>query len=214
MKKLLTIISILALVCAVNSFGVLSWSYGWEDGTGTALGTYGNAIVSNSMEQAYEGTHSLKFIEDPLGGTPQAFIWWVTGLNDGDGITASFYVYDTTPSASPSGRIWGHYTSNDVDISVYAGSAGGNDTYSDGSGWTNLQWNWSFDSNGGERDGFVCEARIYSSESNNVIYIDTASIIVSNDNAKIYNAAGQQIPEPFMISLLVIALGALVSFRK
>ena len=214
MKKLLTIISILALVCAVNSFGVLSWSYGWEDGTGTALGTYGNAIVSNSMEQAYEGTHSLKFIEDPLGGTPQAFIWWVTGLSSGDVVVADFYVYDTTPSASPSGRIWGHYTDG-VNVNSYKGSASGNNTYSDGSGWTNLQWSWSFTTDGTDgRTGLVVEARIYSSAGANVLYIDTASITVSNDTAKIYNAAGQQIPEPFMISLFVIALGALVSFRK
>ena len=179
MKKLFTFLAIAALLYTANSFGALSWSYGWEDGTGTALGTYGNAIVSNSMEQAYEGTHSLKLIEDPLNGTPQAFVWWVTGLQDGDGIFADFYVYDTTPSASPSGRIWGHYTDDPTNIFAYSGSAGGNSTYSDGSGWTNLSWSWTFDSNGGANDGFVCEARIYSAAGANVLYFDTASIASS-----------------------------------
>jgi len=213
MKKLLTI-AIAMLFCSASAFAALSWTYGWEDGTGTALGTYGNAIVSNSMEQAYEGTHSLKLIEDPLASTPQAYIWWVTGLQDGDGIVADFYVYDTTPSASPSGRIWGNYTSDPTNIYSYSGSASGNLEYSDGSGWTNLSYSWTFDSNGGANDGFVCEARIYSAAGANVLYFDTASITVSNDNAKIYNAAGQVIPEPFTFSALLLGLGALFLRRR
>ena len=213
MKKLLTI-AIAVLFCSASAFAALSWTYGWEDGTGTALGTYGNAIVSNSMEQAYEGTHSLKMIEDPLSGTPQAYVWWVTGLQDGDAVVADFYVYDTTPSASPSGRIWGHYTSDPTNIYAYSGSAGGNSTYSDGSGWTNLSWTWIFDSSGGASDGLVVEARIYSAAGANVLYFDTASITVSNDAVKIYNAAGQAIPEPFMFSALILGLGVLFLRKK
>ncbi len=214
MKKLLTITTIAALFCAVNAFGAISWDYGWEDGTGTALGVYGNATASNSTEQAYEGTHSMKLVEDPIGGTPQAYVWWVTGLSDGDGIVADFYVYDTTPGGSPSGRIWGHYTGDPTNIYDYAGSAGGNSTYSDGSGWTNLSYSWTFDSDGGARDGFVCEARIYASAGNNILYFDTAAITVSNDNAKIYNAAGDSIPEPITLSVLVLGLGALFLRRR
>jgi len=213
MKKLLTI-AIAVLFCSASAFAALSWTYGWEDGTGTALGTYGNAIVSNSTEQAYEGTHSLKLIENPYGGTPQAFVWWVTGLSSGDVVNAIFYVYDTTPSASPSGRIWGHYTDG-VDVNSYQGSASGNSTYSDGSGWSPLTNTWTFTTDGTDgRTGLVVEARIYSDTVGQSIYIDTTSIIVSNDNAKIYNAAGQVIPEPFMFSALILGLGVLFLRKK
>jgi len=215
MKKLL-IVTIIALFCSASAFAALSWTYGWEDGTGTALGTYGNAIVSNSIEQAYEGTHSLKMIEDPLGGTPQAFIWWVTGLSSGDVVVADFYVYDTTPSASPSGRIWGHYTDDTNDVTSSSGSASGDTTYSAGNGWTNLSYTWTFDSKGGVNNGLVVETRIYSATNDNanVLYIDTASITVSNDTVKIYNAAGQALPEPFMFSALILGLGALFLRKK
>ncbi len=214
MKKLLTFL-IAFVFCGVSAYGAMSWDYGWEDGTGTALSQYGaNLYLSNSTEQAYEGTHSLKMIEDPLSGTPQAFVWWVTGLSEGDGIVASFYMYDTTPGGSPSGRIWGHYTSDPTNINSYSGSASGNLEYSDGSGWTNLQWSWTFDSDGGANDGFVCEARIYAGSGGNVVYVDTASITVSNNNAKIYNAAGDSIPEPITLSVLVLGLGALFLRRK
>jgi len=73
MKKLLTFL-IAFVFCGVSAYGAMSWDYGWEDGTGTALGVYGNAILANSDEQAYEGTRSLKITENPLGGTPQALV--------------------------------------------------------------------------------------------------------------------------------------------
>jgi hypothetical protein len=137
-------------------------------------------------------------------------VWWIVGLEEGDGVVAGFDCYDLTPGGSPSGRIWAH-ESDGVDIDSYVGSAGGNSTYSDGYGWTNLEWSWSFDSNGGAAPGLVIEARIYSgstgsgtNDGGNTIYIDNAWIVVSNDNAMIYNPAGQTIPEPFL------GLGALL----
>jgi hypothetical protein len=183
-------------LAAILSLGMLhglsadqSMTFDWEDGVTTCLGTYGgNLIVENSGEQAYSGTRSLKMIETPLSGTPQAFIWWVTGLTDGDIIDASFAVYDTTPGASASGRIWGHYT--DTDVNSNAGSAGGNSTYSDGLGWSVLSHQWTFDSSSGTRDGLVVEARIYSDATDSTIYVDSASITVSSDVATIHNAAG------------------------
>ena len=176
------------------AFAEQSWSYGWEDGAGTALGTYctegGDVILENSTEQAYEGTHSLKITEDPIGGTPQVYIWWVTGLQDGDTIDASFCCYDVTPGAYPSGRIWAHYTSDSEDITSYTGSASGNLEYSAGNGWSQLSYSWEFDSDGGTRDGFVIESRIYSEEGANVIYVDYTEITISSNTAIIYNAAG------------------------
>ena len=214
MKKLITLL-IATAICATSAFGALSWDYGWEDGVGTALGSYGgNVILSNSTEQASEGTHSLKMIEDPLSSTPQAFIWWVIGLTSGDVINASFDVYDTTPGGSPSGRIWGHYTDG-VDVGSYTGSAGGNGEYSAGNGWTNLQWTFNFVSDGTDgHEGLVVEARIYSGTGGNVLYFDNASITVDNDAVKIYNAAGDSIPEPFMLSVLVLGFAALFIRRK
>ncbi len=212
MKKTCTIILALAL-CAGGAYG-LGASFGWEDGTSTAAGIFGNAVLTNTDEQAQAGTRSLKLTEEPISGTPQAFIWWVTGLSSGDTVNAQFYVYDTTPSASPSGRIWGHYTDG-VDVSSHRGSASGNSTYSDGSGWTNLAHTWTFTTDGTDgRTGLVVEARIYSGSSapDNVIYVDTATITVSRETATIYDASGTAIPEPIVIGLL--PLGLLLLRRK
>ncbi|MBC8527781.1 MAG: hypothetical protein ISS28_06650 [Candidatus Cloacimonetes bacterium] len=200
-KVLLSLVLLFGLM--QPAFSEQSWSYSWEDGAGTELGFYGNAILENSTEQAYQGTHSLKITEEPIGDTPQVYIWWVKGLVDGDNIDASFYCYDMTLGSYPSGRIWAHYTSDPEDITSYAGTAGGNSTYSDGTGWSQLPYSWEFDSDGGSRDGFVVEARIYSAEGANVIYVDYAEINISSDTAIIYNAAGNtggDITPPTLVS--------------
>ncbi len=116
MKKLVLLVSFIFIVSFLGANQ--SSSYGWEDGVETVLGFYGdNGNFTNSTEQAYSGTHSLKFLEDPLSGTPQGFVWWVTGLTDGDQITASFWVYDINGVDDyPKGRIWASYTSDPLDI--------------------------------------------------------------------------------------------------
>lgn len=189
-------IAVLALA-AMPVWAEQNGTFDWEDGVTTALGTYGNAILENSTEQAHGGTHSLKITEDPLSGTPQTFIWWVTGLTDGDTITASFWVYDVTPATNPSGRIWAHYTSNPSDIDSYSGSAGGNSTYSDGTGWSQLSYDWTF-ADSGDDDGFVVEARIYSGDGANVIFVDDTAITVSSDTATVYAADGSVVPVELM----------------
>lgn len=198
MKRQLIVIAF--MVCGIAAAPVSAQqnaTFDWEDGVSTVLGMYGNANVANSDEQANSGTRSLKFWEDPIGSTPQAYVWWVTGLTDGDVITASFFVYDVTPPGTthPSGRIWGHYTDDPNDVTSYAGSAGGNDTYSSGIGWEQLSQSWTFDSSGGTRDGIVVEARIYSTDlTTNTIYVDDAAITVSSDTAVIYAADGSVVP--------------------
>ena len=155
-------------------------SYGWENG-GTTLGQFGdNLTVENSSEQANSGASSLKMIESPLNGTPQAYLAFVQNLIDGDQITAGFWVYDTTPGTNPSGRIWGHYATSD-DVNNYKGSASGNSTYSDGNGWSYLEWTWTFDSATNTRDAFVLEARIYSGTDGDFIYIDDVTVDVTSD---------------------------------
>lgn len=154
-------------------------SYGWEDG-GTILGQFGdNLTTENSGEHFLNGDSALKMIESPENGTPQAYVAWVTNLVDGDEITASIWVYDTTPDVSPSGRIWGHYSLAD-DINAFKGSASGNFTFSEGNGWSFLEWTWTFDSDGDTRDALVVETRIYSAEDGDVIYVDDVSVKVTS----------------------------------
>lgn len=193
--KRAAIVTIAVLVLATAPAWAQTRTYDWENG-GTALGIYGNAVVENSTEQAHGGSASLKLIETPLGGTPQAFVWWVTGLADGDTITASFWVYDDTADASPSGRIWGHYT-DAVDVNSYTGSAGGNDTYSDGSGWSQLSHTWIF-TDSGDDEGLVVEARIYSDTDGQAIYIDDASITVTAVGPVEIHAADGSVPVELM----------------
>ncbi len=185
MKKIILFVSFIFIVSSLSA--VVISSFGWEDGTSTVLGFYGNALFANTDEQVYAGTRSLKMWEDPLLSTPQGYIWWVTGLSEGDQITASFYVYDVTPAGYPSGRIWGHYTPIDGDVNSYGGSAGGNTTYSSGIGWEQLSYTWTYPATT-ENDGFVVEARIYSGSNpgENVLYFDNAYIEVDNDGAVIH----------------------------
>jgi hypothetical protein len=174
-------------------------TFGWEDGTTTTQSSYGgNVTLENSTEQAHGGTHSLKMTETPLSGTPQAYIWWVTGLTDGDTIDASFWVHSATPGVNPRGRIWGHYTVAGSDINDYGGSAGGNSAYNDGGGWSQLSFSWTYDSSSGANDGFVVEARIYSATDGDFIYIDDTAITVSSDTATVYAADGNTVPVELM----------------
>ena len=220
MKKLLTITAIAALFCSASAFAALSWSYGWEDGTGTNIGsyTYSPAVIltENSTEQAYEGTHSLKMVEDPKNSTPQVYVWWVNGLQNGDVVHASFWVYsENGPTEYPKGRIYAHRTRNN-DIKAYGGSLGGMSGYAGATNWDQASYTWTFDGDGTVTNGLVVEARIYSSSDPglNTLYIDSTAITVSNNNATIMNAAYQVIPEPFLFSGLLLGLGALFLRKK
>jgi len=179
MQKL--VIMAIVLLFVTPAFAVQTLNYSWEDG-GTVLGLYGNACCESNVSGvqsgsqgsvvgpytcpgAVDGTQYLHVAEDPHSSTPQALIGWVTGLTDGDIVDAMFYGYDITEGASPSLRIWGHYSPIGGDINSYAGSAGGNDTYTDGLGWGLVSHQWVFDSDGGTRDGIIIEARMYSTPS-------------------------------------------------
>jgi len=154
--------------------------YGWENGA-TVLGVYpdGQMIATNVMapDPVYAGMHALKLEDACPSGTPYGMVAWICGLTDGDVVTASFYCYDDTPDVSPSGRIWGHYVNGDVN--AYAGSAGGNSAYSSGIGWEQLSYSWTFDSDGGTRDGLVIEARTYS-DPGAIVFIDDLMVDAPN----------------------------------
>ncbi len=172
MKSLLSLCALL-LVLPLTALAFQTETYGWED-TYTVFHIYGNGVASiEAVSPVHGGYQSLEFEETPLGGTPQAYIGWIKDLSDGDTVIASFWVYDDTPSASPSGRIWAHWNDDPLDPSVYTSSAGGNSTYSDGSGWSFLEWEWTVADG---HTGLMIQGRIYSSAEFDTIWIDDLTI--------------------------------------
>ncbi|MCK5115949.1 MAG: hypothetical protein KAR44_05075 [Candidatus Aegiribacteria sp.] len=175
--KFLVSFGTLLLVLPVTALAFQTETYGWEESF-TVLSVYGNGNPDlEYTTPVYSGTQSLEFYESPLGGTPQAIICWIQNLDEGDTVAASFYVFDDTPSASPSGRIWGHYNANYSDPTHYDGSAGGNSTYSSGIGWEQLSWEWTIDADS-THGGLMIEGRIYSSSEFDTIWFDQMEVIV------------------------------------
>ncbi|TVQ51602.1 MAG: hypothetical protein EA377_12125 [Phycisphaerales bacterium] len=155
---------------------VLSGSYGWEDGVGTIFGSAGSIFDSANVAAEAgitpnSGVRMLRVTESPhTSGGQDVFIAYIENLEDGDVIRASFFGYDDVPgggsSGYPSFRIWGLYAQSGVEGEILssdlAGSAGGNNTFSSGIGWEELDHEWVFDSQGGTRDALVVTARVYS----------------------------------------------------
>lgn len=208
-----------ALVACCGSASAATVSYGWEDGTTTPiLGSFGNVgsanVVSGGADgrpAAYEGSFMLEVTESPASGTPQAYVAWVTGLNDGDTVTASFWGYDTTPGASPSLRIWGHYaTSSELlagNSASFAGSAGGNSTYTDGLGWSQVSHTWTVSG----ADALVIEARLYSVADGDTYWIDALSVTAPN-GAVIATPA--PVPVPAAVWLMGSAIAGLAGYAR
>lgn len=220
MKKFACLLGVFAL--ATTAFaGTYTATEGWNNGE-TILGSFSSITATNVSSPVYEGTGALRLVDGGVSGTPQAYVAWIEGLEDGDLVTASFWVYDTTPGSSPSGRIWGHYTSQnpstpitanpgDFDVNDYAGSASGNSTYSAGTGWSQLSYTWTFDigdtSSFDPRTGMVIEARTYSS-GGDTIWVDGLTVTVESDTAIgfIATPSGTTVlPEPASLSLLGLA---------
>jgi len=210
MKTRFCIATAAAMACAsAATADALEAFYGWEDG-GTVLGSYGNFNSSWNDDPSYvlSGSGSLYAYEDPLSGTPQGYAAWITGLSDGDVIDASFFAWDDTIGTSPSLRIWGHYTDTGGTIDDHSGSAGGNGTYSGQEDvWEELSHSWTFDSNGGVRDGLVVEIRIYASSSAGLGhgYVDDMFIDVFGDDLSGTVIHTPAIPAPGALALLGLA---------
>ncbi len=165
------------LVLPMSALAFQTETYGWE-GVNTVLGVYGNGVPDlEYSDPVYAGSQSLEFYETPLGGTPQAYVCWVQGLDDGDTVAASFWVYDTTPGGNPSGRIWAHWNSNYSDPTWYDGSAGGNNDYSAGTGWSQLSYEWTADADS-THSGLMIEGRIYSGAEFDTIWFDEMEVTV------------------------------------
>lgn len=207
MKKVLLTAAATAGLMAMPALGqVIHEEYGWEDGK-TVIGSYTawamNLFWENSTEQVNSGAASLKLWEDPLSGTPQAYVAYIENLQSGDTITCGFWVYDENDEVSyPKGRIWAHYAdSNDDDdclIDTYRGSGGGNNAYSAGPGWTYLEWNWVFDAGDPIRDAFCVEVRLYSDVNLNTIYVDdlVVDVTAAGGNATVTHPGNYPCDQP------------------
>lgn len=144
---------------------------GWE-GTDTILGNYGDIIASIATDPVYSGSQSLKLEDNASSGTPQAYVAWITGLQDGDVVSGSFWRYDVTPSSAPSCRIWGHWNDDPTDINVYSGSASGQSDYGPGTGWDMAEYEWTVVDG---HTGLVIEVRTYSSPGD-IVWIDDMTV--------------------------------------
>lgn len=191
-------------------------TYGWEDG-GTILGTYSDIEATNvdgAFDPVYSGSHSLYLLDQAASGTPQAYVGWITGLQNGDQVTAGFWVYDDTPGASPSGRIWGHYTTDSIDIDSYAGSAGGSSTYSGSADWSYLEYTWTFDDgDDDDRTGLVIEARTYS-VAGAYIYLDDLTVTAPDTATIITPATSATVPVPASLWLAGSGIVAMIGVRR
>jgi hypothetical protein len=164
MKKLLLLLALVAL--AVPAVANEIFTFGWEDGTSTILSSTGLITCTNvtSPEPVYDGSYSLKCVDGGTG-TPQAYVCWIRGLMDGDVITASVARYDDTPGVSPSGRIWGHWNDDPLDVNHSNGSAGGTDDYGLGLGWDTTSKVWTVTSG---HTGLIIELRTYTNAGDTV----------------------------------------------
>lgn len=181
MKKLLMIIVSVFLSAGLAQAG--THTYGWED-SGTVLGFYGTnddetevmiATAVTAPDPVHGGIASLKLEDNMLDGTPQAFLAFVWGLQDGDVVNASFWRYDMTPTAAPSSRIWGHW--NDElpdDYWAYSGSASGQSDYGPGTGWDQAMYDYTVS---GGHTGLVIECRTYSAPGD-IVFIDDLEITI------------------------------------
>ncbi|MEX0326427.1 MAG: PEP-CTERM sorting domain-containing protein [Puniceicoccaceae bacterium] len=220
MTKLLSTLIAFAIIGMASLSAQNTVSYSWEDG-GTILGSFGNltnplnvtAGTWNAQNiSPQDGSFMLQVEESPISGTPQAYIAAVTGLTDGDQVTASFYGWSHVDGGSPSMRIWGHYATS-ADILGYSGSASGNSTFTAGEGvWSQVSHTWTFDSDTGNRDALIIEARLYSVDDGNpmVFWVDNLSVTAPG-GATILTP----VPEPSTYAAILGLIGlAFVAYRR
>ena len=146
---------------------LLPESYSWDNG-GTILGSYGNLGSATNVDGV------LVLTEDPISGTPSAYISAVSGLSGGETIEVCVEMY--TPNTNVKGRIWGHYYDG-VDLTSYDGSASGPDDYADTyEAWENLCHTWTIADG---KVGFILEARLYSYNEGAPLSVDNLTVNVS-----------------------------------
>lgn len=223
--KVVVALSISALLLASTGAGAATVNYGWEDGVGTILGSFGNLVDDTNVSGVQpriegglavadvpgpnSGSRYLHVAENPHASTPQGFLAFIENLAEGDVVDASFFGYDTTLGSSPSMRIWGHWALNG-DVTSYDGSAGGNTTYTGDviSGWEQVSQTWTVPAG---KQALVVELRLYSTPSTSDpnhtdFFADDLSVTAPN------SASITVAPEPASLSML--ALGGLAILRR
>ncbi len=166
---------ILVLIAGVAS-AVQTQTFGWENPAVTVLYTYpaSDSILStNVTTPVHNGSRSLQLEDNLASGTPQVYLVWITGLTDGDQVIGSFWRYDTTPSAAPSCRIWGHWNDG-ATIDVYTASASGQSDYGPGTGWDQATYTWTVADG---HTGLVIEVRTYSN-AGDTVWIDDLEVTI------------------------------------
>lgn len=200
MLRMFLICTVAGLV-ASPAMGQQVVTYGWEDGTGTVLELYGTGdppIIATNVgapDPVYSGSYSLRLEDNSPSGTPQAYVAWITGLNEGDIVDVSFWRYDDTPDASPSCRIWGHWNNDPCDINGYDGSASGNSDYGPGEGWDLATYMWTVPAG---VSGVVVECRTYSNPGD-VVWIDDITVTCP-DHALVFVPDRQPLPYDLYIT--------------
>lgn len=175
---------------------------GWE-GTDTVLGTYAGMLATiETVEPIHTGNQSLELEQtESADGNTQAYVAWITGLADGDVVSASIWRYDITPESAPSGRIWAHWNDDPSDITAYNGSASGNADYGTGAGWDLTEHEWTVVDG---HTGLVIEFRVYSAPGD-IVWVDdltvtapeTANIIVPENGTALVRGSWAAIKATF-----------------
>ncbi|MDC0429102.1 hypothetical protein OAL71_00845 [Phycisphaerales bacterium] len=204
MRTMLVSAAVAATV-ATSATADITASSGWEDTSSPAiLGSFGN-LFDWGYETAdpYAGNSSLFMVEDPVSGTPQGYVAWVTDLTEGDTVTVSMWMKGASNGGVDSdgkGRLWGHYSAND-DITSYQGSASGSGDYAgEGGMWTLASHTWTI---AGGQTALVVEARMYSYGANNLLLGDDLTVSTNNDGATITLAG--VVPAPGVLALIGVA---------
>ena len=204
-KMIVAVASVASLGSVATAGGFYSASYSWDNG-GTVLGSYGsNVTFTNVDDPLGGGGNALEIHEEPLSGTPQGYISWITGLTDGDTIDVSMLGLGDGSETSKV-RLWAHYTLDD--ITSYGGSSSGPSGYSSSTTeWTLLSHQWTFDSNGGARNGIVIEARIYSYSSNELTsaWVTDLNVEVESTSDSVSIMFPVAIPAPGALAMLGLA---------
>ena len=180
--KLAHVFFTLILACGFASAATATMyiDYGWED-NGTVVGIYPDPLLPSIIatnvpswtgNPVHGGNFCLKLEDNAESGTPQAFLAYAWGLQDGDEITVGFWRYDTTPDAAPSVRLWGHW--NDElpgNLDGYSGSASGDWEYGPGDARDYTSFVYTVAGN----TGLVIEARTYSA-AGDIVWLDDLHI--------------------------------------
>jgi len=136
-------------------------------------GSIGEVTTVTDPDVCRTDDNCLKATESPISGTPALYLAWVTSLNPGDVVTASFWVKG---GYSAKATIWGHFTNDDDDYNSGATDVGGTTYGGLGGGWDELSYSWTITT---YNSGLVIEAKMYCyDDDDNTIYIDDLTVTV------------------------------------